>query len=183
MKQKIHIFGASGSGTSSIAQAVAEKLGYKHFDSDNYLWLPTAEPFTELRPEEERIAMLEKDLASCNQWVESGSLCGWGDIFIPLFDLVVFVYVPPDIRVERLKKREYQRYGDATLPGGSRYESTIEFIEWAAGYDSGLLTGRSLPKHESWLSGITCDVLRIVNLDFDESVNAVVNFIVEGRTP
>jgi len=46
MKQKIHIFGASGSGTSSIAQAAAVKLGYQHFDSDNYYWFLTTEPFT-----------------------------------------------------------------------------------------------------------------------------------------
>jgi len=103
MRQRIHIFGASGSGTSSIAQAVAEKFGYQHFDTDNYLWYPTAEPFTELRPVEERIPLLEKDLVSCNKWINSGSLIGWGDVFIPHFDLVVFVYVPQDIRVQRLK--------------------------------------------------------------------------------
>jgi len=174
MKRKIHIFGASGSGTSSIAQAVAKKFNYQHFDTDDYLWYPTERPFTELRPVEERIPLLEKDLASCSQWINSGSLCGWGDVFIPLFDLIVFVYVPQEIRVERLKKREYQRYGDATLPGGSRHESTLEFIEWAAGYDVGLLPGRSLPKHEDWLANIPCDVLRIENLDFDKSVNAVI---------
>ena len=43
----------------------------------------------------------------------------------------------------------------------------------ASGYDSGLLTGRSLPKHEAWLTGLSCDVLQVENLDFDESVNAV----------
>jgi len=123
---------------------------------------------------------MQADLAKYKNWVLSGSLIRWGDALIPLFDLVVFVYVPSKIRVERLKKREYQRYGDATLPGGSRFESTIEFIEWAAGYDSGLLTGRSLPKHESWLEGIGCDVLKIVNLDFNESVNTVID-VINGR--
>ena len=177
MKQKIHIFGASGSGTSSIAQAVSEWLGYQHFDSDSYYWFPTSEPFTKSRPEEERVPLMQADLAKYKNWVLSGSLIRWGDALIPLFDLVVFVYVPPEIRVERLKKREYQRYGDATLPGGSRYQSTMEFIEWAAEYDSGLLTGRSLPKHEQWLKGIGCDVLRVINLDFDESVNIVVDAI------
>ena len=35
MKKHIHIFGASGSGTTTIAKAVSERLGYAHFDSDN----------------------------------------------------------------------------------------------------------------------------------------------------
>ena len=182
MKQKIHMFGASGSGTSSIARAVCERLGHQHFDTDNYLWFPTADPFTELRPEEERVELMQADLAKHDSWILSGSLIRWGDVFIPLFDLVVFVYVPTEIRVERLRKREYGRHGDAVLPGGSRYESTIEFIEWAAGYDTGVLTGRSLPKHEEWLAGIGCDVLRVTNIDFDESVNAVVEAITGRRT-
>lgn len=38
MKQRIHILGASGSGTTSIAKNVCSKLDYAHFDSDNYFW-------------------------------------------------------------------------------------------------------------------------------------------------
>jgi len=173
-KRRVHIFGASGSGTSSIAEAVCRKTGYTHFDSDTYYWFPTHEPFTKPRPEEERVVLMEQDLTGCDKWVLSGSLIRWGDALIPFFDLVVFVYVPADVRIKRLEKREYERYGNAVLPGGSRYESTREFIEWAAGYDSGILTGRSLPKHEAWLANINHDVVRIVNHDFDESVNAVI---------
>jgi len=174
MKQRIHILGASGSGTTSIAKAVCREMGYAHFDSDNYLWLPTQEPFTVLRPPEERIALLSHDLNSCDKWVNSGSLMSWGDEIIPLFDLVVFVYVPTEIRVERLKKREYERYGDAIMPGGSRYEDSKMFIEWAAAYDTGTSFGRNLQKHEEWLTGITCDIIRIENHDFDKSINAVI---------
>lgn len=32
MKNRVHIFGASGSGTTTIAKAVSEKLNYKHFE-------------------------------------------------------------------------------------------------------------------------------------------------------
>ena len=46
MKNRVHIFGASGSGTTTIAQAVSEKLGYKHFDSDDYYWYPPKLSFT-----------------------------------------------------------------------------------------------------------------------------------------
>jgi 2-phosphoglycerate kinase len=37
MQQHIHIFGASGSGTTSIAQGICKKIGYQHFDSDDCL--------------------------------------------------------------------------------------------------------------------------------------------------
>jgi hypothetical protein len=34
--------------------------------------------------------------------VVSGSLCGWGDGVIPLFELVVFLWVPQEVRMVRL---------------------------------------------------------------------------------
>ena len=40
MKKHIHIFGASGSGTTTISQKVCGHTGYSHFDSDSYFWLP-----------------------------------------------------------------------------------------------------------------------------------------------
>ena len=177
LKRRIHIFGASGSGTSTIARDVCCEIGYRHFDTDNYLWLPTDDPFTELRPVEERLSLMWRDLGSSDEWMLSGSFVNWGDPLIPLFDLIVFVYVPTDVRVERLKIREYERYGDDVLPGGHRYDQTVEFIEWAAEYDTGPNIGRSLAKHEKWLEGITCSVLKITNISLQESVSAVLDAI------
>ena len=179
--KRIHIFGAAGSGTTTIAGIVSEKLGYKHFDTDSYFWYPTEIPFTEIRPVEERLQLMTADLTSCDKWVLSGSLESWGGPLVPMFELVVFVYLPPDIRIERLKKREIERYGCEVLPGGVRYEAAKEFIEWAAGYDSGLLTGRSLPRHEKWMEGLDCKVLKITNHSLDESVDAVIAAIKENE--
>ena len=177
MKSRIHIFGASGSGTTTIAKSVSEKLGYKHFDTDNYYWYATEVPFTKPRPIEERLQLMNADLSSQEKWVLSGSLDGWGDPLIPLFELVVFVYVPQTIRVERLEKREHERYGSEVLSGGTRYESAKEFIKWAAGYDSGLLTGRSLPRHEKWMGGLECELIKITNHSLEDSIGTVVNAI------
>ena len=177
MKRKIHIFGASGSGTTSLAKLLCTRLDYIHFDTDSYYWMPTADPFTVARPSEERLELMKKDLSTTKPWILSGSLSGWGDELIPFFDLVVFVYVPQDIRLERLKKREYERYGDEILAGGARYEATKEFLEWAASYDSGTLVGRNLVKHEKWLEQISCSVLRIENNSLEESVDTILEAI------
>lgn len=64
MTNHIHILGASGSGTSTLAKAMAKQFGYKHFDTDDYYWLPVEEPFTRVRPIEERINLLLTDLHS-----------------------------------------------------------------------------------------------------------------------
>jgi len=177
MKSKIHIFGASGSGTTTIGAAIAKRLDYKHFDTDDYYWYPTEPPFTKSRPIEERLQLMRADLNQHENWVLSGSLDGWGNPLITLFELVVFVYVPQDMRIERLKQREVERYGQDVLPDGIRYESANEFIKWAAGYDSGLLTGRSLPRHEKWMDELDCEVLKIVNHSLCKSVDMVMEAV------
>ena len=180
MKNRIHIFGASGSGTTTIARAISEKLGHCHFDTDSYFWYPTAIPFTEIRPVEERLRLMNADLSSKSRWVLSGSLDGWGDPLIPMFDLVVYVYVPNDVRLKRLEKREHERYGNEVLPGGNRYEATREFIEWAAGYETGELAGRNLPRHEIWMSGLECELIKVQNILLDDSIDAVISAIKEN---
>ena len=58
----IHITGASGSGTTTLSEALAAELGFVHLDADDYFWLPTPEPFTVRRDRTERLALLLADL-------------------------------------------------------------------------------------------------------------------------
>jgi hypothetical protein len=91
----------------------------------------------------------------------SGSLDGWGDSIVPLFDLVIFLRAPTEVRLRRLRDREAGRFGaDAVAPGGWRHQETEEFIEWASHYDDGGREGRSLMRHEAWLKTLECRVLR-----------------------
>jgi hypothetical protein len=75
------------------------------------------------------------DLTAHDAWVVSGALCGWGDVAIPRFELVVFLWVPQEVRMERLHLREQARFGERILPGGDMYESSQAFLAWAASYD------------------------------------------------
>jgi adenylate kinase family enzyme len=94
-------------------------------------------------------------------WVLSGSLCGWGDVLIPDFDLVVFLVTPREIRLQRLRAREATRFGnDAVAPGGWRHPETEEFVKWASGYEEGNVS-RTLAEHQRWLAKLPCPVLRL----------------------
>ena len=105
MVKRIHILGASGSGTTTLGQALAERLQCPHFDADDSFWVPTDPPFTHQRERTERAQLLMDDLTAHDAWVVSGSLCGWGDVAIPLFELVVFLWIPHDRRMARLRQR------------------------------------------------------------------------------
>jgi adenylate kinase family enzyme len=147
----VHITGASGSGATTLGAALARELSLCHTDADNYYWLPTSPPFKEKRSTAERLALLCRDLHSEPGLVLSGSVYGWGSEIEDAFDLVVFLYLPASVRVERLRRREIERCGTADPA----------FLEWAAQYDEGPSEGRSLAKHNAWLAQRTCPVLRL----------------------
>ena len=159
MIRRIHILGASGSGTTALGQALAEHLRCPHFDTDDYFWLPTDPPYTQQRERTKRQQLLMNDITAHDAWVVSGSLCGWGDVAIPLFALVIFLAIPQDIRMARLYRREQERFGERILPGGDMYEVSQAFLLWAASYDEGGLDIRSRRLHEEWLGMLPCPIL------------------------
>lgn len=154
---RILIMGASGSGTTTLGEALARELALTHLDSDTYYWLPTTPPFEIKRSSEARLSMLLADMEANSNFVLSGSIVGWGCEVEDAFDLVVFLYLPTLKRIERLLQREQARYGAADPA----------FIQWAGLYDEGPTEGRSLARHLAWLAQRSCPILR---LEEDQSV-------------
>jgi adenylate kinase family enzyme len=172
LPNRIHIVGASGSGTTSLAVEIAGTYGYRHLDTDDYYWLRTVPPYREKRPEEERLALLRQAFSESKSWVLSGSLCGWGDPLISQFELVVFLVVPMPVRLARLLVRERARYGQqAIASGGELHEAHVEFLDWAGRYDTGGVEMRSRVLHEVWLATVSCPVIRLEgDLSADEQL-------------
>lgn len=168
MKNVIHIFGASGSGTTTLGQKISSELGYKHLDSDNYLWISTDPKYTTKRDKAERVRLMKSDIASADNVVVSGSLVGWGDELMPLFTLAVRMVVPTDVRIERLKKRERADFGSRIDIGGDMYENHLAFIEWASSYDTGDVSIRSKAMHDEWQKLLKC---KLIELDGTESLD------------
>jgi adenylate kinase family enzyme len=161
MPHRIHVFGASGSGTTTLGAEVAADLGARFLDADAYYWFPTDPPFTDKRAPAERLAMVERDIDGVDDWVLSGSLCSWGDPLIERFTLAVFLYLLPDLRLARLAERERARYGARIGPGGDMHEAHRAFMDWARSYDHALAPVRSLDLHERWMPRLGCPVLRL----------------------
>jgi len=176
---RIHITGASGSGQTTLGSALAERFGYRHLDADDYFWIPTEPRFTTPREVEGRRRMLSVDVTAHPRWVLSGSLMNWGDPFIPLFDLVVFLYLPHGIRMARLRERELARCGtEALAPGGRLRQHYVEFMSWAEKYDTAGDEQRSLCVHNRWLASLTCPVVRLEgNYTIDERLARLAGWI------
>jgi adenylate kinase family enzyme len=166
---RIHIFGASGSGTTTLGRVVSAQLGLPQFDADDYFWQKTDPPFTAPHPSEVRAQLLGAALRPHEGWVLSGSVVGWGNAFAPAFTLAVFVSVPHEVRMQRIVARDRARYGPRIEAGGDMFEQSREFFAWAARYDTAGVEQRSRVLHERWIGTLTCPVLRI---DDDAPVDA-----------
>lgn len=119
---RIHILGASGSGTSTLGAVLAERLGHEFVDADALFWLPTDPPFTTRQPADDRRTLLLQFLPTAGQWVVSGSALGWAAPIEPFYDLVVFLRIDPVVRMERLRRRQAGRYGARAESGGDMAE-------------------------------------------------------------
>ena len=184
MIQRIHIFGASGSGTTSLAKLVANATGFLHVDTDDIFWVKTNPPFRTVRELNERQDLLRQALEKTDSWVISGSLCGWGDFVIPMFELAVFLWIPSDIRLQRLRQREIDRFGsEIEDPNDPMYETHKGFLEWAAAYDTGGLDMRSKALHEKWITALPCNVIRIEDdRSIEENLKTVMKQIMPNKS-
>jgi len=63
---QINIIGASGTGKTTLAKALATQLKCSHFDSDDYYHFPTDPPYQKQRSPEERVSLLTKDVLNAN---------------------------------------------------------------------------------------------------------------------
>src|SRR5262249_18735256 len=77
-------------------------------------------------------------------------------------DLVVFLSLPTETRLTRIRAREAAHFGaEAIAPGGYRHREAEEFIEWASHYEDGTREGRNRAQQEAWLAKLPCPVLRL----------------------
>lgn len=170
-RSRVHILGASGSGTTTLARALADRWAVPHADADDYFWIPTDPPFREKRPETERVTLMRDVFVPREAWVLSGSMIGWGDAIIRECDAVIFVTLDPDERMLRLRRREEQRRA-----GRSDFDEVAwqAFLTWARGYDDPAFEGRSRRSHENWLATVEKPMLR---LDSAQPVESLVSAV------
>ena len=162
MAAQVHITGASGAGVTTLGRVLTARLGVVALDTDDFYWQPATPPFQQARPPADRLALLALAMQTTDGFVSSGSLDGWGDPLIPRFAAVIFIRTPTELRLARLRTREAIVFGaTAIAPGGPHHVEHEAFIDWAAGYDRGLQSGRNLQRHIAWIATLPCPVLTL----------------------
>ena len=82
------------------------------------------------------------------------------------YDYVIYLFAPLELRLSRVKKREYDRFGERVLKGGDMYEQQKVFHNFVA--------ARTTGKIEKWLNTLSC---RVIKLDGSKPIDDNVEFI------
>ena len=69
------------------------------------------------------------------------------------YDLVVYLDVPLDMRMKRIRQRAIDKFGDRVLPGGDMYEQEESFFAYAE--------KRTPENIEKWLKTLSCKTIRL----------------------
>lgn len=171
---RLFIMGASGSGTTTLGRAIADKWAIPHADADDYFWRPTSPPYREQRTPVERLSLMREVFVPRSTWVLSGSIMGWGEDLMAKFDAVVFLTLDSETRMTRLRARERIRELELARSGGFDQAAHQEFMSWAQGYDNPDFAGRNRSRHEQWLEILSCPTLRLeTSRPVDELVQAI----------
>lgn len=158
---KIHILGASGSGTTTVAKEIANKYNYIHLDTDDFFWEKTAIPYTKKRPVKERIELIKRRLCENQNVVLSGIFYPWGDELKDYFDYMIYLETKPEVRLKRLINREYRMYGKRMLKGGDMHEQFKRFLKWDLNYEKDTNDDIGKTRTEEWLKTVKSKVIRI----------------------
>lgn len=155
MSTGIMIAGPSGSGKSSLGKIVAEKLGFPYFDVDDYIWKKdTSAPYTQMYSKAEKIRLLKRGIEPYEHFVMAGSMSSFHQEFDDKFELMVFLYAGPEIRLQRVHSRAIERFGERILEGGDLYESHRKFLESNRRYETD--GSPNLNEQKKWIKNLPC---------------------------
>ena len=176
---KINILGASGSGVTTLGKKLSLELGIDYFDSDDFFWKKSEIPFsTKIDPKVRDNNILQK-LSSTENWILGGSVINWSKEIHNRFNLIVFLYIPQKIRIERLRERELERYGEIIRTDVFWKKKYTDFMEWAKDYDDVKgIANRNIKTHREWLvKQNTARIDLIGEMTLEEKTERILNKI------
>ncbi len=175
MSSGIIIIGPSGSGKTTLGKIAAQKLWYPYFDVDDYIWKQnTDSPYTQMYTRDEKISRLSNDIAPYEHFVMAGSMSSFHYAFDEMFEMMVLLYVSPDIRIERVHKRAIERFGERVLEGGDMYEAHMRFLNDNRRYEED--GSPNMREQKEWMENMSCVKIELDGAaELEKNADIIVN--------
>ncbi len=129
--KRILVLGNSGSGKSTTANIIGEKLNIKAHHLDSYFWEPNWEHIS--KPE---LKELIKEIIKNDAWVIDGNYSSSLDIRLKEADTVVYLDFTTLTSLYRVVKRRIM-YHNKTRPDmgeGCNEKIDLDFLKWIIGF-------------------------------------------------
>lgn len=151
----IQICGLNGCGKSTLGRALAEKIGFHFIDNENLYFARSQanEPYRNPRSEEEVERLLMNEVSEHPNFVFAAVRGNYGKEIIPMYNYVVVINVPKEIRSQRVRNRSFQKFGRRMLMGGDLYEQEDAFFQ--------MVESRQDDYVENWLQLVKCPIIRV----------------------
>ena len=149
------ICGMNGSGKSTLGRALAESLGWRFIDNED-LYFPKNDPgylYGGERTQQEVERLLLAAVRQDSRFVFAAVRGNYGAEVLPYYERAVLVEVPREIRLQRVRHRSLEKFGERALPGGDLYEREKAFFD--------LISARPEDYATRWLEAVDIPVLRV----------------------
>ena len=153
--KRILVCGLNGAGKSTFGRALAQELSCPWLDIEDFYFPGRAagDPYASSRSREAVSAALLAAMQKHDRFVLSSVMADYGGEAEACLDLAVFLHVPEDLRLTRVRRRSYGKFGERMLPGGDLYEQEERFFA--------LVKGRSEELISSWLARTGLPVIHL----------------------
>ena len=168
----IIICGLNGVGKSTLGKALAEKLGYYFIDSEDLYFSKQMDDysFSSQRTNKEAEEILFSKIQKHNNFVLASVKGNYGESFYSFIHYVILLDVPKDIRLDRVKNRSFQKFGNRMLQGGDLYEQEKAFFEF--------VKSRNEKTVEKWIKTLNCPVIKLDGAKpIEENVNTIIDMV------
>lgn len=167
---RIIICGLNGAGKSTFGKALAERMGYRFVDVED-LYFPKTDPdylYASPRTGKEVVKLLLDILRREDDLVFSSVTGKYVENASAYFQYCVILNVPKNIRMQRVKNRSFEKFGERALPGGDLYEKEQSFYE--------LIQSRKETLVSEWVEAAK---IPIIHLNGEKTINENLDFLLE----
>ena len=151
----IQICGLNGCGKSTLGRALAERMDFHFIDNENLYFSRNDkdEPYANPKSRTDVERLLIEEVSKHPNFVFSAVKGDYGKDIIPMYNYVVVIEVPKEIRSQRVRNRSYQKFGNRILMGGDLHNQEEAFFQ--------MVDSREDDYIADWLQKVSCPIIRV----------------------
>lgn len=168
----IQICGLNGCGKSTLGRALAKEIGFYFIDNENLFFSRTDinEPYKNPKSHEEVERLLMYEVYEHGNFIFAAVKGDYGKEIISMYDYVIMIEVPKEIRSQRIRNRSFEKFGNRMLVGGDLYKQEENFFEMAESRQDDYI--------ENWLKTLKCPIIRVDGTKpIEENVELIIKLI------